>query len=153
MKKTTTFAIAFALVACNLSLMAAPPVQSHEWLNRVAVAIGPINVVEDVELRRELADNARLVFEEIYKNSDPRILVTRVIAPVYVKTDDPRAVAMILAKAQAFRFLSEEREGFIAVAQTSSFQAWGLIFIKARKGQVLIIIVDLEAGPRNINRS
>lgn len=153
MKKTTTFAIAFALLACNLSLMAAPPVESHEWLNRVAVAIGPINPLEGDEMQQELTRNARLVFEKIYETSNPPIQVTRVAPPVFVDTDDPRGVAQLLHKAQAFHVISQEPNGFIAVARISDYQAWGLIFIASSKNQVLIIILDLSAVTPNMNRS
>jgi hypothetical protein len=153
MKKTTTFAIAFALIACNLSLMAAPPVASHEWLNRVAVAIGPINAVEGDELVQELTRNARLVFEKIYEGSSPPIRVTRVAPPVFVDADDPRAVAQLLFKAKAFHVISQEPNGFIAVASLSNYQAWGLIFIVSPKNQILLIVLDLEAIAPAIDRS
>lgn len=160
MKKTTTFACAFALALCYLFSSAAfaePQVPDHPWLKRVAVAIGPINPVAEVdpELAKDLKQWTRETFEEIYQGSNPPVVVDAVIEPVFVEPANPLAPAMILMRAQPFIVIAEDADRcFIAQAPVSPVEAWGLIYVVGPKQQrVYLLIANLRALPRNEERS
>jgi hypothetical protein len=150
--KRTLILLTALLLAVTVSATAAS-VPDHPLFKKVAVAIGPIEPIE--EGQELLYQKVRETFAEVYQNNNPPINVGRVVGG-QVRSKDPRAVAMFLAKAQPFQVLMEAPNGtgFIAVAPLSDFAATGIVFVwNPGTETITILLVDLTVGPPSGARS